>query len=122
MPERDHTWNCAAQGRQMNLYLTDISFAAVVLTRHLVEPCMRHWRAALQVLRYLRTTRHLGTTFSSDGPAQLECYSDSDWGSQKEKRSSTTGFVLTLAGGAVSWQSKRQQTVAASTLEAEYQA
>ena len=100
----------------------DIAFAVGVLTRHLVEPCKRHWKAALQVLRYLRSTVNLGITYSSDGPSQLECFSDSDWGSQKEPRRSTTGCVFTLAGGAVSWQSKRQQTVSVSTLEAEYQA
>eukprot|EP00253_Pinus_taeda_P025645 PITA_25645 len=37
-----------------------------------------------------------------------------------EKRRSTTGYVFTLAGGAISWMSKLQETVALSTTEAEY--
>ena len=35
-------------------------------------------------------------------------------------RKSTSGFLFTFAGGAVSWQSKLQKCVALSTTEAEY--
>ena len=35
---------------------------------------------------------------------------------------STSGYVMTYAGGAVSWQSRLQKTVALSTMEAEYMA
>eukprot|EP00253_Pinus_taeda_P026692 PITA_26692 len=37
-----------------------------------------------------------------------------------DKKRSTTGYVFTLAGGAISWMSKLQETVALSTTEAEY--
>jgi hypothetical protein len=48
--------------------------------------------------------------------------SDSDWGSDVDKRRSTTGFVFKLAGGPISWASKVQPTVALSSTEAEYMA
>ena len=35
-------------------------------------------------------------------------------------RKSTSGFIYTFAGGAVSWQSRLQKCVALSTTEAEY--
>ena len=35
---------------------------------------------------------------------------------------STSGYVMTYAGGAVSWQLRLQKTVALSTTEAEYMA
>ena len=35
---------------------------------------------------------------------------------------STSGYVMTYSGGAVSWQSRLQKTVALSTMEAEYMA
>eukprot|EP00253_Pinus_taeda_P008986 PITA_08986 len=37
-----------------------------------------------------------------------------------DKRRSTTGYVFTLVGGAISWMSKLQETIALSTTEAEY--
>jgi len=36
------------------------------------------------------------------------------------KYASTSGFVMTLGGSAVSWNSKRQPTIALSAAEAEY--
>ena len=47
-------------------------------------------------------------------------YSDADWASSLDDRHSTRGNVIMTAGGAVSWLSKRQATVALSTAEAEY--
>jgi hypothetical protein len=45
---------------------------------------------------------------------------DVDYAGDLGKRGSTTGYVFTLAGGAISWMSKLQETFALSTTEAEY--
>eukprot|EP00253_Pinus_taeda_P034861 PITA_34861 len=47
-------------------------------------------------------------------------YVDSDFAGDFDKRRSTSGYVFTLAGGAISWMSKLQNIVAFSTTEAEY--
>lgn len=47
-------------------------------------------------------------------------YSDADWAGDKEDRKSTSGYIFQIAGGPVSWRSKKQDTVALSTAEAEY--
>ena len=47
-------------------------------------------------------------------------YSDADWASSVDDRHSTSGNVMLIAGGAISWLSKRQATVVLSTSEAEY--
>ncbi|KFD64614.1 hypothetical protein M514_23216 [Trichuris suis] len=52
----------------------------------------------------------------------LTAYCDADWANDKDDRRSTTGFVVSLSGTAVSWSSKKQRTVALSTAEAEYMA
>jgi hypothetical protein len=49
-------------------------------------------------------------------------YCDADWAGDLEDRRSTTGFVFMMGGGATSWSSKRQPTIALSTTEAEYMA
>ncbi|KAJ9512416.1 hypothetical protein QJQ45_012965 [Haematococcus lacustris] len=49
-------------------------------------------------------------------------YCDNDFASDRVSYRSTTGYVFVLSAAAVSWRSKLQTTVAASTTEAEYQA
>ena len=47
-------------------------------------------------------------------------YSDADWGNCVDSRKSISGYVSMLSGGATTWSSKKQATVAKSTMEAEY--
>ncbi|KAJ7568895.1 hypothetical protein O6H91_01G051800 [Diphasiastrum complanatum] len=52
---------------------------------------------------------------------QVIGFADADWGGDVDERKSTSGYLFTL-GGAVTWASSRQRTVALSTMEAEYMA
>ena len=79
-----------------------------------------HFKAAMQVLRYVIATKHLKITYRRDSPILPLGYSDSDWASDVETRKSTTGYIFFMAGGAVSWKSKLQPTVALSSADAEY--
>ncbi|XP_055605733.1 uncharacterized protein LOC129753909 [Uranotaenia lowii] len=54
--------------------------------------------------------------------SELVGFSDADWGGDPDNRRSTTGYVFTMQGGAVSWNVKKQLTVALSSCEAEYMA
>ena len=47
---------------------------------------------------------------------------DSDMSADVDASRSTSGYVMTYVGGAVSWQSRLQKAVALSTIEAEYMA
>ena len=62
-----------------------------------------------------------GIIFGSSGTAMIG-HSDADYAGDRTTRRSTIGFVFTMYGGAVTWISKRQATVATSTTEAEYTA
>eukprot|EP00961_Rhodomonas_salina_P045395 609779-Rhodomonas_salina.1 len=91
----------------------------------MANPGEKHVMAAKRILKYLAGTKSLKLTYRrSNGPDAncLMCYADADHAGDPETRRSTTGYVLLLNGGAVSWASVRQQVTALSTAEAEYYA
>ena len=61
--------------------------------------------------------------YPRDNDFNLTGESDAHWSGYHDVRRSTTGyfFKVGFGGGAVSWQTKKQQTVAFSSWEAEYQ-
>jgi hypothetical protein len=59
---------------------------------------------------------------SKDTGTDLIRWTDSDWAQDPDFRQSVSGYIFDIAGGSVSWVSKRQPTVALSTTEAEYMA
>lgn len=96
----------------------DIAYAVQALSRHMQasDNGHSHMLAAMRVLRYLKGTRMLGIKFGhKTKDTTLIGYSDSDRAGDVDTRRSTT-----MAGGAVSWASKLQATVALSSTEAEY--
>lgn len=100
----------------------DIAHSVGELTKFLNNPGRAHWEAAKHTVRYLKGTINLGITFDGKLPLHLEGYSDADWAGDIDSRKSTTGYVFLLAGAPISWSSKRQPTVALSTMEAEFMA
>ena len=50
----------------------------------------------------------------------MEGFSDASWIINSEDHSSTSGWIFTLGGGAVSWGSKKQTCIADSTMSAEF--
>ena len=85
------------------------------------KPTRMHEKAAKQGLRYLNGTIDEGITYNGNLGMRLKIWSDANWGGE-EGRESVSGFVSTMAGGAVSWSSKKQSSVALSTTESEYMA
>lgn len=101
----------------------DIAQAVGALARHMANPTVAHWQAAKGLLRYISGTATYGIIFDgSRDTLILEAYSDADYAGDIDTRRSTTGYVFTLGGGAITWSSRLQPTVAASTTEAEYMA
>ncbi|KNZ81205.1 Copia protein [Termitomyces sp. J132] len=102
----------------------DLSFAVALLACFQANPGPAHWKALLHVLAYIKGTLDYKIVYSKElgGSIKPTGYVDSDYGGDLDTRRSTTGYVFLMAGGPVSWSSKRQQTVALSTTEAEYMA
>jgi hypothetical protein len=98
----------------------DIAFTVGVLSRYLNAPGLSHWRVAKHLLRYIKGTIEYGLIFDGTCIQDLIIHADSDYATQVDTRKSTTGYVTILAGTAVTWNSTLQNTVAQSTMEAEY--
>jgi len=76
--------------------------------------------ALKRVFCYLRRTTNLGLTFRGTG--DLHMYSDSNWASNTIDHCLITGYILYFGSAPISWSSRKQPTVALSTIEAEYMA
>ena len=124
----------------------DIAYAVGSCCMHMQNPGLKHWKAALRVLAYLVHTAEYKLTYRKTKKFELIAFDeikqalsqkrgfevpkdgymyqlmDAAYADDPDTRRSTTGQVTMLAGGAVSWNSKRQPTVALSTTEAEYMA
>jgi hypothetical protein len=107
----------------------DIAYAVSTLSRFTSNPGPSHWVGVKRVLRYLRGTMQMRVTYGQTGvsvadPTKLPLlgYCDAAYASSTDDRLSMTGWVFLVAGGAISWQSRRQKATATSTMEAEYMA
>ena len=98
----------------------DITYSVSNLAKFSQHPTEEHWTGAKRLLRYLKRTANLRILYTRKKAGELRGYTDADWGGDQDSRRSTSGYVFLRAGGAVSWKSRKQQTVALSTAEAEY--
>ncbi|CAJ2634277.1 unnamed protein product [Trifolium pratense] len=96
----------------------DIAYVVGLLCRFTSRPSDEHWHAIERVMRYLKRTMNLGLHYQRF-PAVLEGYSDADWNTLSDDSKATSGFIFSIAGGAVSWKSKKQTILAQSTMESE---
>ena len=97
----------------------DIAHAVGIVSKFNAAPTQAHLTAVKRIFRYLKGTIELKLQYRPDGENLLR-FSDADWANDMDDRHSTTGNVFTMSGGAISWLSQKQTTVALSTAEAEY--
>ena len=99
----------------------DIAFAVNRLASYTANPSIQHISALKRILRYLAGTKSYGITYTADSDQSnlFHGYADAAYGNLDERRS-TTGYVFIAGKGAITWKSKKQQTVALSSTEAEY--
>ena len=75
---------------------------------------------ALRTVSNLKYTRDYGLTVGGGDDLKLRGFVDADWAGCLNTRRSTTGYVFRINNTSVVWSSRRQPTVATSTVEAEY--
>ncbi|KAG6538567.1 hypothetical protein ZIOFF_003691 [Zingiber officinale] len=81
-----------------------------------------HYRSliAKRVLRYVQGTTDLGLSFQKNHALNLVDYCGSDLGGSLDDMKSTSGYCFSFGSAIFSWLSKKQQSVAQSSEEAEY--
>ena len=103
----------------MNSTRPDIAYAVSRLSRYTHNPNQMHWDALIRLLKYLKGTINWGLHYQGK-PSVLEGFCDANWVSDNDEIQSTSGYVFTLAGGAISWKSSKQTCIAKSTMESEF--
>lgn len=98
----------------------DVCFAVNTVSRFIQNPGKAHWIAVKRILRYLNGTANARLVFNKSGNSELIGYCDADWASDIDSRRSVTGYVFLYQGAAISWNTRKQSTIAGSTTEAEY--
>lgn len=106
------------------LYLTasrpDIMFSVCLCARFQANPKESHLTAVKRIFRYINGTKDFGLWYPRGDNFDLVGYSDADFAGYKVDRKSTSGSCQFLGSSLVSWHSRKQNSVALSTAEAEY--
>ena len=98
----------------------DVAFALSMVSRYQGNPGESHWIAVKSILRYLRRTKDMLLVYGGKEELKVVGYCDASFQTDRDDCCSQTGWVFMLNGGAVSWKSSKQKTVADSTCESEY--
>ena len=86
------------------------------------NPGVVYLEAAKHILCYLKSTTNFGLVLrrQTKGSFNLVGWTDSNWAQDSDDHHSVGGFIFDIAGGSISWSSKKQPTLATSLVEVEY--
>ena len=98
----------------------DLTFVTGLLGRYQSNPGIEHWKLLKKVLRYLQGTKGLMLTYRRSNTLHIDRYTDSDYAG--DERKSTSRYIFTLVGGAISWKSSKQTVTTSSTIYVEFAA
>lgn len=99
----------------------DISYPVNTFVQHNASPSSAHYATAKRLLRHLTGSINLHLEYDHKlADATLHGYCDADWASSPDDHRSISGYTWFYAGGLIAHVSKKQVTVALSSMEAEY--
>eukprot|EP00253_Pinus_taeda_P014953 PITA_14953 len=96
----------------------DLCYLVNQPSQAMVQPTKMFWKATKHVLRYLRGTSQYGLWYRWIEGVKLQGFSD--WAGCPSDRKSTLGGIFNLGLERVSWYSRKQRSIALSSVEAEY--
>ena len=119
----------------------DIAFAVTTLSRYATNPGKEHYKGVMRVFQYLKATKTKVLTYRKSNNITIdtsilnaediesdqknlilnrEAWCDADLAGNIDDRKSTSGTLVYLNGGLISFSSTKQKVTALSTMEAEY--
>ena len=99
---------------------TDVSYALSITSRYQSDLGESHWTALRNILKYLRRTKVVFLIYGGEEELVVTGCTDASFQTDKDDSKSQSCFVFKVNGGAISWKSCKQETVADSTTKAEY--
>jgi len=123
--EMKNTPFCEALGLLMWLQVAtrpDLAFSVNKLARFAHNPGKTHWNVLKHTLAYIKGTMDYGITYKGGGSLEPIGYVDFNYAGCKDTKWSTEGNIFMVAGGPISWECKRQDTVTLSMVETEFMA
>jgi hypothetical protein len=86
----------------------------------MVKPSKLFWKVGKHVLRYLKGTSKYGLWYRQRDEVKLHGFTDAYWVGIPKDRKSTSRGIFSIVSIVVSWYSKKQRSVALSSVEVEY--
>jgi len=92
------------------------------LAQFIGNPGLHHWSCVKRIMRYLKGSIHFCLTFRALDlqSHSLQVWIDLDWAGDYNTCHSTFVFNVQLAQCPISWNSKKQKTIALSSTKVEY--
>ena len=88
-----------------------------ILYQFIQKPLQEHWYVPLRVVRYLKGCPLQQILLCTDSDLCVTSYSDSDLGSFPLTWRSLSAYIVLLGNLSVSWKTKKQDVVSASSAE-----
>jgi hypothetical protein len=104
----------------MTITRPDLSYGVGMVSQFMQTPRKPHLDVVRHILRYIKHTLQCGIFYEAKSQLQVHGYTNANWADNVLDRRLTSGFMFSFGSGDVSWSSKKQPTVALSSMEAEY--
>ena len=106
------------------IYLTitqsDLNYRVRLISQIMVHLTLEHLECMHRILMYVGGTKDRELLYRTGVAGQLVSYTDTDWARNAGDRRSTSEYVFSLGSVTIAWSSKKQQTLALSSTEADY--
>jgi len=98
----------------------NLIFSIGQVAQFMANPRLVHWIIVKHIFHYIQATKDIGIKYDGKGSDMLKIqgWTDSHWARDQEFHKSTSKYIFLLVGSAISWQCKKQTTVALSSTKA----